>query len=425
MSPRSLRSGVSLIMIQINPVGCSAQALFCEHGTLDHRELFYTLPCLCKRMQRHMYETPQLFATTLTPSWRSTQQQQPNYDFAITRALHSTQGAVRHPIKTEKLDTWRGSPKAVRPLLTLFSPRQSGLPGGRTLGTRSGRLDESSQPAGPNGTEAEGPASSSSSTSAVAAPHLSLVIGCSPRLRDADLSRLVTRQLHGGVSRALVCVDVRACPGLTAQGIVTLLQACPALETIDAGECEGLSLLRLSSLLKKAPPLVATRLGHVEVSGSGRGDTWVGYRQQWAFHHTAYTTMVTRGYLHYSYTTSADHAHHRDCIPAVEGGPTEADKASSVFRRVGGHPLLVPAIRAIEASIRAQQGSEPIFTLGVNTCGRCHVALAEYAPWDGQGHGGHEGRPMQTREEKLRYLRDYGRHTCQVREPRAYTTIGC
>jgi hypothetical protein len=126
--------------------------------------------------------------------------------------------------------------------------------------------------------------------------------------------------------------------------------------------------------------------------------------------------MVTRGYLHYSHSTmSFDNQRYRDYIPAVEGGPTEADKASDRFRRLGAHPLLLPAVRAIELSVRSRQKPDPIFTLGINGCEKCHSAFAEYAPWDGRGDGGRKRRAMETTQEKLRFLRDYGRHTCQVR----------
>jgi hypothetical protein len=246
-----------------------------------------------------------------------------------------------------------------------------------------------------------------------------LFIGSSPQLTDHRLWGL----LHSlqPVVTTLCDLDFRGCPQLTAASVVVVFQSCPSLVRLDLGECPGLDLIELSKRLVLTPhdSLVATRLGLMEVCGSGEGVRWVGYRQQWAFNEDGcYDEHVDRGYR--IWKIGKKHNTHEI---GSRGGPSKEVQELDTFHKVGSSPRLLPAIRSIEAIMLAQQlkaGQPAIFTLGINICEQCKTSFAEFMPQDGK-----DNETFETDEARLRHLREYGRHVCQECGRSAFLCMNC
>jgi hypothetical protein len=246
-----------------------------------------------------------------------------------------------------------------------------------------------------------------------------LFIGSSPQLTDRRLWGLL--HLLQPVVSTLCDLDLRGCPQLTAASVVVVFQSCPSLVRLDLGECPGLDLVELSKRLVLTPheSLVATRLGLMEVCGSGQGVCWVGYRQQWAFSQEGCNDKhVGRGYR--IWTIGGKQNTYES---SSRGGPSKEAQELDTFHKVGSSPRLLPAVRSIEAIMLAQQlkaGQPAIFTLGINICEQCKTSFAEFMPQDGKGH-----EAIATDEARLRHLREYGRHVCQECGRSAFLCMNC
>jgi len=95
------------------------------------------------------------------------------------------------------------------------------------------------------------------------------------------------------VAATLLLKDLRATP-ITAALVVTAFQTCPLLKELDVGECTKFDALKLARRLKEVPreSLVVGRLQKLEICETGKGASWVGYRQ----HLCTYTNSLERGY---------------------------------------------------------------------------------------------------------------------------------
>jgi hypothetical protein len=251
-----------------------------------------------------------------------------------------------------------------------------------------------------------------------------LFIGSSPQLTDHRLWGLL--HLLRPIVVTLCDLDLRGCPQLTAASVVVVFQSCPSLVRLDLGECPGLDLIELSKRLAMVTheSLVATRLGLMEVCGSGRGVCWIGYRQQWAFaQEGCYDKHVCRGYRIWKIKGKQNTWEGGAYEISSRGGPSKEVQELDTFHKVGSSPRLLPAVRSIEAIMLAQQlkaGQPAIFTLGINICEQCEASFAEFMPQDGK-----DTDAFTTDEARLRHLREYGRHVCQECGRSAFLCMNC